>query len=192
MPGEQSHQGGQDAVLFTKRWLESSTYIELPWNAYYSAAMCQVRCLDGSKKGFDLGGLFLDDKGFIYVENKGVTTSGDQHQEYRKFLAIAYSSTAQNIKEGADRRATYIWVTTYPFVRALRDWKALETHGAIKAALKEFPQLLGGESIDEDLLRLVASRVWVLLLNRKQSRLFLTADEVTRVHGVLNRKDGGL
>ena len=188
MPREATQEAGREALLFTKRLLESSTLIELPWNAYKHDAMCRVSCLDGSSKGFDLAGLFLDDKTPIYVENKGAGAPNDQFIEYRKFLAIAYSSTLAGIESQADKQAVFFWVTTYPFGWS-KDWGDLESPQAIKDSLREFPDLLAGREIDEDLVRVVASRIWLLVRNDKQKRLLLTPDEISRVHGLLKRKE---
>jgi hypothetical protein len=43
-----------------KRWLESTTYLELPFNAYEHTAVCTEVRLDGEKKVFDLSGFFLE------------------------------------------------------------------------------------------------------------------------------------
>lgn len=191
MPRESTQESGREAALVTRRWLESTTYIELPWNSYKHEAMCTVRCLDGSVKCFDLAGFFLDDKSPIAVENKGVGQSGDQYQEYRKFLAIAYSSSALGLEEGTDWKRHFLWVTTHPFGYSTA-WAQLESPETVHAAVKEFPDLLGGRDVDKEVVRAVASRIWLLVLNSKQQRLLLTADEITRVHALLSRKGDDL
>src|SRR3954471_14474713 len=106
MPREDTQETGREAVFRTKRWLESSTYVDLPWNSYGNDAYCRVTCLDGTTKGFDLAGIFLDDNRQVFIENKGVNDSGNQLSEYRKFLAIAYSNTALGVKDGTDWKRT--------------------------------------------------------------------------------------
>lgn len=191
MPREATQEAGREALQLTRRWLESSTYIELPWNAYKHDAMCRVTCLDGSTRGFDLSGLFLDDQRRIYVENKGAAAPNKQYIEFRKFLAIAYSSTAHGVATGLDQEATFIWVTTHPFGYS-DEWLGFESAETIRKALGEFPELLDGKAIDEDLLRTVASRIWLLVLNTKQKRLLLTVDEIQKIYGLLGRKEDTL
>lgn len=189
MPREATQEAGRDAAMMTRRWLESTTYLELPWNAYKHENMCLVKCLDGSVKGFDLAGFFLDDKMPVVVENKGVNSSGDQYQEYRRFLAIAYSSTVRSTQDsGIDPQRTFMWVTRHPFGYS-KDWVSLESHESVAEALGEHPELLAGVSIDEETTRLVAARVWLLVWNGKQERILLTSDEITRVHAFLKRKE---
>jgi hypothetical protein len=189
MPREATQDAGRVAALMTRRWLESTTWLDLPWNAYKHEGMCLVDCLDGSHKGFDLAGFFLDDKMPVYVENKGVSASGDQYQEYRKFLAIAYSSTVQRIESHkVDPQRTFMWVTSHPFAYSA-DWLTLADHDSMRKALEEFPELLAGREMDEELLRTVASRIWILVWNQKQKRILLKPDEIVRVQAFLGRKE---
>ncbi len=84
-----------------------------------------------------------------------------------------------------------MWVTTHPFGYS-QEWVTMETPEAVRKAVEEFPELLNGRIVDEDMLRTVASRVWLLIFNEKQERLFLTPDEVLRVHALLKRKESSL
>lgn len=187
MVREATQEDGRIAAFFTKRWLESSTYIDLPWNSYKHDAMCRVECLDGLEKGFDLVGLFLDDQTQIVVENKGVGSAGDQWQEFRELLAIAYSSTVRERDLGRDTKRVFAWVTTHPFGYS-QDWLTLSSPDQIRAALQEFPKYLAGRTVDNAILIDVAARIWVLVFSEKQKRLLLQPDEVSRVHALLKRK----
>jgi hypothetical protein len=191
MVAEGTQDVGRVAAALTKRWLESTTYIELPWNAYKHGPMCTVQCLDGSTKTFDLSGFFLDDQTPLMVESKGVQGAQDQYLEYRKFLAIAYSSTVREIDARQESKRHFIWATTHPFGFS-KDWAQLETHTTVREAVEEFPALLPDREPDEDILRTVAQRIWLLVRNRKQERVFLTPEEVGQVHTLLKRKESSL
>jgi hypothetical protein len=191
MAAEGTQDVGRVAAALTKRWLESTTYIELPWNAYKHGPMCVVTCLDDSTKTFDLSGFFLDDQTPLMVESKGVQGAQGQLLEYRKFLAIAYSSTVREIDARQESKRHFNWATTHPFGFS-KDWAQLETHTTVREAVEEFPDLLPGREPDEDILRTVSQRIWLLVMNRKQERVFLTPEEVGRVHTLLKRKESSL
>ena len=56
---ESQHKTGEEGLDFTKRWLESTTWMELGFNAYTNPAVCTLERLDGTKKVWDLfGSLF--------------------------------------------------------------------------------------------------------------------------------------
>lgn len=188
---EAAHEKGRKGVILTKRWLESTTHLELPSDAYDFAPECRVTCLDGSKKLFDLKGWFFKNKRTVWVENKAVSGERKQPQQYPLFLAIAYSATAHEIKTGgADPRWEFMWVTTHPFT--LPSWTTLTKPSSIRKAL-EGPgsSLLNGEPIDEDILKLVADRIWLLVLNERQKDLTLKQSELSKVESVLKRKKKG-
>lgn len=174
-------------VAQVQRWLEATTYLELPWNAYETPQMCQVQHLSGSKL-FDLAGWFLgENRREVYIENKSHTTSGgNQYADFQEFLAIAYSSTAKQLQSGLDRKTEFIWVTSHPF--NLSRWAKLATYSELHKALKDKPAFLGTEAIDEDLARTVANRIWVLVMNHRQIEISLTQEEVWRVIPILKRK----
>lgn len=188
VPAEATQEQGRRGVAITKRWLEATTFIELHWNAYEHESMCELEMLDGSIKRFDLAGLFLTgSKSPVVVENKSYTQVGDQPDQYLEFLAHAYSYSAK-IKSSSrsDDKREFIWVTTHPFAQS--NWMKLHEPDHIRSALQKYPALLHGNAIDDELVRVVASRVWVLVFNPKQERLSLDADELSKVHTALKRK----
>lgn len=188
---EAAHEKGRKGVILTQRWLESTTHLELPADAYDFSPECRITCLDGSKKLFDLKGWFFKNKRTVWVENKAVSGERKQPQQYPLFLAIAYSATAMELKTGGlDPRWEFMWVTTHPF--ALPSWTKLTKPSQIRQAL-EGPgaDLLNGERIDEDIIKLVSDRIWLLVLNTRQAELTLSASELSMVESVLKRKKKG-
>lgn len=91
------------------------------------------------------------------------------------------------IESRRETKRHYLWATTHPFAYSA-DWVSLESHTKVREAAEEFPPLLSGRAIDDEIVRTVADRVWLLVLNRKQERVFLTPEEVGQVHTLLNRK----
>ncbi len=182
----------------TKRWLESTTHLELPFDAYEFAPDCTVSCLDGSVQTFDLRGWFFENKRGLFVENKAYTGVGKQPMEYKDFLAIAYSATAAEIARTQDPRWEFMWVTTHPFDQTA--WPTLTKRSTIKAAIEankaaaekdDKTDLLNGAAIDEDILDLVTGRVWLLVLNKRQKELTITRSELNKIEAVLKRKKKG-
>jgi hypothetical protein len=123
----------------------------------------------------------------LYVENKTYTTAGNQAKDYLDFLAIAYSATAAEIARTGDPRWEFMWVTTFPFSQ--RKWTGLTKRAMIKEALEaDQTNLLGGQPIDEGILDLVANRIWLLVLHKRQHDLTLTPKELSKIESKLNRK----
>jgi hypothetical protein len=187
VPDEEVQELGRVGVAIIKRWLEATTYLELPFDAYNHTPDCTVLHLKGKKK-FDLRGHFLvGQKSPVIVECKRYRSTGGQYSEFLKFLCIAYSSELKNIEDfGRVRESTFIWVTFHPF--NLENWAKFETRGQLKKALREFPEYLDGAEVDEDLVGAVAERVMVLVFNPKQEKLSLTRKELERIRPVLKRK----
>ncbi|WP_139230667.1 MULTISPECIES: hypothetical protein [unclassified Leifsonia] len=190
---ESAHEEGRKGVFRTKRWLESTTHIELNFDAYEWASECTVNCLGTDKNGkdnkqtFDLKGQIYSTKSVLFVENKAYTSVGTQAKDYLDFLAIAYSATAAEIARTQDPRWEFMWVTTFPF--AQKQWPKLTKRSQIKKALDEDTTgLLGGQPIDDDVLDLVSNRIWLLVLSKRQHDLTLTPKELSMIESKLNRK----
>ncbi|MFL1377340.1 hypothetical protein [Nocardiopsis protaetiae] len=186
MPAEATQEQGREGVARVQRWLEATTYLELPWNVYETPAMCEVEHLGGNKY-FDMAGWFLGkNRREVYVENKNYTSDGGQYSQFQEFLAIAYSSTAKRLQSASDRKTEFIWVTSHPF--NLSRWSKLATHEEIRKALNDKPEFLADKPIDDDLLRTISSRIWVLVMNQRQVDISLTQDELGKVLPILKRK----
>ena len=190
--GEQARTG----VFAFKRWLEATTYLDLPFNSYEHDFQCTEPLLNGEQT-FDLSGYFLaPNMRPVLVECKDVDTESNQGPKYRRFLAEIYSYTlkAQQLKTG-DNGCEFIWVTKHPFL--VTSWYTLTNYESIEQAVREHPDVLADPRtgdidvdsyLDGDLLRLVASRLWLVIMNDKQAGISLTQTELLKVWGVLNRK----
>ncbi|MEV7768555.1 hypothetical protein [Microbacterium sp. NPDC086615] len=187
MSAEATQEKGRRGVAHTKRWLEATTYVELQFNAYEDEGMCELELLSGTKT-FDMFGFMLGpNRRPIYVENKDDTNTSRLYSDFQAFLANAYSATAKRIQTTKDQKAEFMWVSTHPFNQG--GWGKLATPAEVKTALNKYPGVLGGVAIDEDLVRLVAQRIWVLVMNQRQLEISLTHDEVLLVMPTLKRKE---
>jgi hypothetical protein len=182
---------GRKGVATIKRWLEATTYIELPWDVYNQEMECTVHHLAGVKR-LDLAGHFLTgNKEAVMVECKRYSSPGGQFNEYLRLLAIAYSTALWEIAQyGKCRVRNYIWVTYHPF--SLSNWPQLETHQTVRQGIEANPDLAGDGEIDDDMVRTIAERVMVLVFNEKQENLSLTRQELIRFRTVLDRKANSL
>lgn len=194
MPDEEIHELGREGVGQVRAWLEATTWIRLPYNAYEDGPRCKVVHASGAKK-FDLRGHFLGDKHTrreLTVESKKYSTVGVQASEFEKFIAIAYGSTKKNILERGSWDEDFMWVTFHPF--AQNSWSSLTDHASVIQVLQkeEHKPYVGDDEIDLELARQVAARIWVLVINEKQLSVTLTAQELTEVHTVLKREGNPL
>jgi hypothetical protein len=187
MPRETAQERGREGAKIAQRWLEATTFIELPLNSYKNEPQCTVVCLDGSPKAFDLVGYFYDDDHTpVSVEVKNVTSDDHLREHFQEFLAVAYSSTAR-----LDEGRNFMWVSWHPFGPMSR-WASLSSMNEIQLALQAHPQLLGGQTVDLNILKLVSERVWVLTFNERQQALSLDVDELGLVQATLKRKKSTL
>lgn len=185
---EAVQKDGMEGVDLAQRWLESTTWIELPFNVYDNAAVCTLTKLNGRVKRYDLfGSIFTKPPRPLYVEVKNYDSyGGKQAGEYIEFLANAYSITAKDIQSGQDGRREFMWVTTHPF--SLKEWSGLTSPSAIKEALEKYPEVLLDGAADVNLLDVVSDRVWLLVLSRRQEQLMLTREELSLIEAQINRK----
>ncbi|MBE0009586.1 hypothetical protein DXT87_07255 [Arthrobacter sp. AET 35A] len=188
LDAEPVQQKGIDGVALAKRGLESTTWIELPFNAYRNDLVCRVPLLVGSKL-FDMFGFIFGEQNVpLYVEAKNYDGSpGKLEEHYKEFLANAYSATALANKNKASERAEFMFVTTHPF--GLGKWVDNYRPSRIREALTDHMGLLGeGGVIDDNVLHETSSLIHLLILNERQERFMLTASELTRIEDVLGRK----
>ncbi|WP_433579700.1 hypothetical protein [Nocardia brasiliensis] len=186
---ERMHKKGAEGVDLARRILESTTWIELPFDVADNEPVCTLTLLDGSEKAFDATGfIFRETKDLLYVEAKNYDSSGGkQAADFIEFLANAYSVTARDINlNGVDARREFMWFTTHPF--SLNKWPDLVSAGSIAEALKTHPEVLAGKEIDHSVLSVVEDRLWLIVAHRKQTDLTLTAEELCKIEALLNRK----
>lgn len=186
---EAVQQKGLDGVALAKRWLESTTWIELPFDAYETTQLCTLTRLDAGEKVYDLAGfMFTKPRTPLYVEVKDYDSAGGkQGQEFWQFLSNAYSITARDLASASgDGRREFMWVTRHPF--QVTEWADLTTPTRIEKALEKDPDALGGKPIDADVLALTAERVWLLVVHKRQDMLTLKPAELHTIEAQLNRK----
>jgi hypothetical protein len=178
---------GEIGLDFTKRWLESTTWIELPFDVYANETVCTMERLDGKVKRYDaFGTIHTAPPTPLLVENKAYNSAGGkQAKDYWEFLANAYSITAKKLQAGRDSRFEFMWVTTHPFEQT--DWNELTSPARVLEALEKDPEACGSAP-DTNLVSMVAERLWLLVLHDKQSNLMLSPSELSDVEAKLNRK----
>lgn len=188
MSAEETQERGREGVFKFKRWLESSTFLDLMWNAYANPEMCEVQHMDGVKT-FDLAGSFLTRPNRpVAVECKRYGSAGNQSQEYEELLAIAYGSALWNMKNGRrDDFRQYIWATTHPF--SITNWSKLTRIESLRDAVSKHRNLAGEEAFDDDLGHRVMDRIWLLVWHEKQEQITLDTSEVLQIWNLLDRKE---
>jgi hypothetical protein len=194
MAAEAAHEIGRDGVMRVKQFLESTTYLNVPWTAYDHENMCKLQRLDGSKKVYDLRGYFLGERRRpLYIESKKYANAGSQGVLYREFLADVYSIVARAKREDMDEEAEFMWVTWHPF--SLGQWSQLAHHEYVRSAVAAHPEVLDAgpdanveESIDDDLCRVVGDRLWMIVLSDRQYDLVMSPRDIKIALASLNRE----
>jgi hypothetical protein len=188
MPAEETQELGRQGVFLFKRWLESTTYMDLSWNSYGTPAMCEVQHLGGVKT-YDLAGILLLKPNVpVVVECKRYSSPGAQPQEFEELLAIAYGAALHDKNNNRrDAKKQFVWATTHPFNQT--KWSKLTSIETLREAVKGHPELAGDEPFDEDLGRKIVDRIWLLVWHEKQNDISLTSTEVLKVWELLARKE---
>lgn len=172
-----------------KAWLESTTWMVLPMNAYEDGPRCKVPTLHKAKK-VDLRGHRLGKhRRDVFVESKRKTYAGDQYSEFREWLAIAYSHHLKVHDDiGQYPEEDFLWVTGNPF--RIGEWKDLCSEAHLTNVLEDpiHAPYLGGRDIDPGLVRTVADGLWLLVYSDpKQIDLSLTGQELGDIMKHLDR-----
>lgn len=195
MPAEPMQEQGREGAFRAKRWLDSTTRIRISWDVYTSPAQTRIRRPDESTQLFDLAGIILmgGPPRPLLVECKNYTSVGKQKQAYREYLADAYFGT---LDKGADADTQFMWVTWHPFdldgwthlcgpneTTSVKGQAALaKTAGMIAEAVTASGHLKEGQSVDPDLCAIVAQRLWLIVLHKRQEdHLMLSEDMAARV-----------
>ncbi|MEU6248383.1 hypothetical protein [Glycomyces sp. NPDC047010] len=187
MVAEGAHMQGLIGVKKAQLFLESTTFITLPWNVCENQNQTRFLRLDKEIKHFDLAGYFLGERRPpLAVENKAYNHVGSQAEDYTEYLANAYSITARACEDGADDEREFMWLTTHPFAQG--KWPRLRSPEEIAAALERHPDALAGRQIDSDLLQLVSGRLWLIPLHDRHTELVLDRSELFKIHETLKRK----
>lgn len=187
MVAEGAHVDGLVGVKNAQQYLESTTFITLPWNVYENMNQTTFLRLDKKPKRYDLAGHFLGARRHpLAVENKAYTTVGSQPEDYTEYLANAYSITAREIEDGVDTEREFMWLTTHPFSQS--KWPKLRTTTEIAEALKKHPEALAGRVVDNELLAKVSSRLWLIPVHDRHRELVLERKDLYMIYQALERK----
>lgn len=174
--GEQQHEAGREGVQRVKRWLESTTRFEVPWDVYGSPNQLTVTLLTGAAKAFDLAGYLVGEDADagprFYGEVKNYRSVSDQPTLYQEYLAVAYSAARQAMSTEHDPAVEFMWVTWHPFSQT----KFLHLCGPdeIAAACGAFPDYLGDEEFDRNFAETLAKRLWLLIVNPRQAEMTMS------------------
>jgi hypothetical protein len=187
---ETAHKTGEEGVVEIKEWLEATTRFAFTFTVYDNAGKCSLRCLDGSRKTFDLEGntVPVGDEAPrpVSVEAKKYSQAGTQGPDFRRFLAVAYSHTALEMSEIGDPEREFLWVTFHPF--SLGDWSRLHDLDYLKECVEEHKDLLGEHEIDLEILAKVASRTKLMVVGQRQVDLRLSAVELRVIQVALEKE----
>ena len=173
MVGEVAHEAGREGVQRAKRWLERTGRVDVYWTAYEHPSMLAVTRPGGNDRSFDLGGVIRGgdlDSHQLFAEVKNYRSAGNQPEQYGDYLANAYCK----MLEGRERLYQFMWITWHPF--NLKKWVTLcETPEVREQVSKRQPEWLGSDtSVDEELCDLVADRLWLIVLSKKQEQLCMS------------------
>lgn len=144
MAAEETQELGREGAFLFKRWLESTTYFDLPWIVYNQNGMCEVRFAEGPKglKRFDLAGSWLQNPPIpVWVEGKRYTTDSGLKEMFLEMIAIAYAAYRYKKKNGStDGGDQFIYATTHPF--AVTSWTQLISTATIEEAYNKYPDIV--------------------------------------------------
>ena len=173
MAGEDAQETGRDGVQRAKGWLERTGRVDVYWTVYEHSAMLAVQRPGGGARSFDLGGVILGgdlDGHQFFAEIKKYSGIGNQGKMYGDYLANCYCMILQ------DRAKSYefMWITWHPFNQSR--WMRLCEWGEVRdeVSKRENEWLGSGCSVDEDLCKLVADRLWLIVLSDQQERLVMS------------------
>lgn len=119
-----------------KVWLEATTWMEFPYNAYEHKHRCVVPLLNKQKKKFDLKGFHLGDKAQrrdLFVECKRYTSAGAQYTGYggesgQRLPACFNSGLASGAESAGEfRQHRSIGLRARRFCAFERSWRTRRT-----------------------------------------------------------------
>jgi hypothetical protein len=174
--GERQHEAGREGVRQVKRWLESTTRFHVPWDVYGSPNQTTVTLRGGAAKAFDIAGHLIGEDADagppFYGEVKNYRSVSNQASLYQEYLAVSYSAARQATSAEHDPAIEFMWVTWHPFSQS--KFLALCEPDEIAAACAAYPDHLGGEEFDRRFAETVASRLWLLIVNPRQTEMTMS------------------
>lgn len=191
MTAEETQELGREGAFLFKRWLESTTYFDLPWIVYHGNGMCEVRYKDGPKglKRFDIAGSLLRNPPVpVWVEGKRYTSDSGLKDMFLEMVATAYAAYRYKKRNGStDGGDQFIYATTHPF--AVTSWTKLVTTATVQEAYNSYPDIVGEEPFDSDDAQTIRDRIWIIVWSERQQELSLSGEEVRSIWSLLKRKD---
>jgi hypothetical protein len=180
---------GRDGVMRIRRWLDASARFAISHTAYDldpdRRPYTQVRLeqLDGRFENFDLVGDIRDERGSrgntVYVECKKYSGAGNQGAFYNEYLTVAYSAfAARHATLQHPPSMEFMWITTHPFAQTT--FSRLMEPDTIKAACADetFKVRLGGQEYDDELGGVLATRLWLVVVNDRMLDEMIMGDEL--------------
>lgn len=191
MSAEETQELGREGAFLFKRWLESTTYFDLPWIVYHKNGMCEVRYKDGPKgiKRFDIAGSQLRNPPVpVWVEGKRYTSDSGLKAMFLEMVATAYAAYRyKKVNGSTDGGDQFIYATTHPF--AVTSWTDLVTTATVQEAFEAHPEIVGTDPFNVDDAQIVRDRLWIIVWSERQDELSLTGDEVQSIWTLLKRKE---
>jgi len=193
--GEDAHEAGRKGIKRAKRWLYASMRVTNVWantDGPGQKAKLVYRWPHGGTFSFDMGGLMRADEfenQIFSAEVKMYKADHGQLAKYRTFLAHCYVALGSN-RLMCDH---LMWITWAPFGSSM--WQEIRTPDFVRAAVLEERQRIFGTAdlaqataeIDEDRVKAVSERIWIIILSRKQEKLIPLNDWVAVVEAHLAR-----
>jgi hypothetical protein len=200
--GEQTQLRGAEGSHAAKRWLESTTRAQVPWENPDGVAAKKLtfsweKEMPPKSKdfSFDLGGFLCGEDDFghnkqgelFVAEVKNYQNSSDQGSHFEKFLAKCFCAKRHEPKS-AD---VFMWITWSPFKATT--WSTLHSTSSIVDAVVEFRnQALG--IIDEgearaavasddiqNLIKYLSENIWIIVLCKQQEQFLTLSSEDRRL-----------
>lgn len=171
---------GAKGVKRAKRWLYASMRISSIWantdGDAQKAKLVHKWPYGGKTFSFDLGGLMRAgefESHIFSAEIKKYTIDHGQNAQYKEFLAHCYVALGTN----PSMCNQLMWITWAPFGTSI--WTKLRTDEYVRdAVLEERERIFGTKDLaaarallDEDRVKAVAERVWIIILSEKQELL---------------------
>ncbi len=195
MPGEDSHDKGNEGLRKAANWLQRSTRVSESYNRH---DLFGRRYLSGhwpygsqGEFSFDLGGNFaggdLYDQ-YFKAEVKNYTAEHGLPELFRRFVGISYV----DLLASRDAPPYYLWIAWSPF-RA-RQWdkhcsidsitKAL-THADNAERVTGIGTIEGAKAaLDSDTVRALSERIWLITLSDQQAELVPTKEHYGLIKGL--------
>ncbi|MET8688900.1 hypothetical protein ABZV77_32290 [Streptomyces sp. NPDC004732] len=183
--GEEQQERGREGAYFAQQWLESTTRVSAPWIVYEASQMTTLTLLNGKQESWDVAGYFENEKKNMFYAEIKAYSSDSQGPKYREYLTDCYSATARMIKDGLDRQCEFMWITWHPF--AMGAWTKLCDSSMIQEAVREYPEKLGGDAYEPEIGKLLADRLWLIVLSERQDELMMTREYLGHIRSVVTK-----